>query len=672
MGAIQTVGVIGAGTMGSGIAQKLAQEGQRVILVDLDEAKVRAGLDRLKASLDEAVARKIFDRAKADAALGRIEGTARFEALAAADLVIEAVFEDLAVKKDVFARLDASCRKDAILATNTSSFPVADVAAVTKHPERVLGLHFFYHPAKNRLVEVVPHPKTDARAFADAWGFQERTGKTPIRSEDSPGFVVNRFFVPWLNEATRLLEEKTASIATVEAAAKEAFAIGMGPFELMNVTGLPIALHSADTLGKRFGPFYAPTATLAAQVKSGKPWDLTGEIEASKIQAVKDRLLGVVFLVAGELLDEKIARAEDVDLGARVGLRWSRGPLELANALGVKEAARLAGVVAKTHGRKLPAALTRTAPFTLECVRLTVEGDLATITLDRPDALNALDETVVGELAARWKEAESNPAMKGVLVRGRGKAFVAGADVKWFVKQLDAKNVDRIVAFTRQGQELFASFARSKKVVVAAVEGLSLGGGSELALACDYVVATERGSLGFPETGIGIYPGLGGTQRLPRRVGRGLARYLVATGRTLGAKDAVLVGAFDEVVSPEEVVAAARKWMAKGKPDRKPRDQAAGPFARAALAFDVPAAEILAGKATSDDPGVAKDLERVRTQKAPIAVKIADELVASALTRPLAEGLEAELGRLREIFGTKDAYEGLSTLGRARPKFKGE
>ncbi len=641
---IRTVGVVGAGTMGSGIAQKLAQEGAKVLLVDLDQPKVDAGLARIRSSLDEAVNRKIFDRAKADQALARVEGTPSFEKLRDADLVIEAVFEDLTVKKDVFAKLDAACRPDAILATNTSSFPVADLAKATKVPGRVLGLHFFYHPAKNRLVEVVPHPGTKADAFAEAWTFQERTGKTPIKSDDSPGFVVNRFFVPWLNEAVRLHEAGIA-IPTIEAAAKEAFSIGMGPFELMNVTGIPIALHSAETLGQKFGPFYSPAKLLAKQVESKKPWDLQGEVEASKVEEAKDRLLGVVFLVAGEILDEKIARAEDVDLGARVGLRWSKGPLELANQLGAKNAAELAKRV--PSGRKLPASLDG-KPFDLKKVRLDVEGDLAIVTLDRPDAMNALDESVVAELEARFREAEAKP-VKGIVIRGRGKAFIAGADVKWFVKQIEAKDLPRIVEFTRKGQQLLSSFARSRKVVVAAMEGLSLGGGSELALACDYIVATSRATLGFPETGIGIYPGLGGTQRLPRRVGAAVARWMVLTGKTLGAEDAAKAGAFDAVVGPDEVLAKARELVAKGKPGER----------------KAPA------KPGLDSSTHEKDIEKARGFKAPIAMKIAEELVSSALDTPLEQGLEKELSRLIEIFSTKDAYEGLSTLGRARPKFVG-
>ncbi|HVY59996.1 MAG TPA: 3-hydroxyacyl-CoA dehydrogenase NAD-binding domain-containing protein, partial [Planctomycetota bacterium] len=576
MSKMEKVGVVGAGTMGSGIAQKLAQEGLSVVLVDLDDAKVAAGLGRVRATLDEAVARKIFDRAKADAVLGRIEGTADFGRLAAADVVIEAVFEDLGVKRDVFARLDAACRPDAVLATNTSSFRVAQVAEATKRPGRVLGLHFFYHPAKNRLVEVVPHAGTDRGALERAWTLQERTGKLPIASKDAPGFVVNRYFVPWLNEAARLLDEGVANVATIDAAAKAAFGIGMGPFELMNVTGLPIALHSAETLGRELGSFYSPSPRLAAQVKTGKPWDLAGEVEGAKMDAVRDRLLGAVLLVAGELHDEAVASPEDADLGARVGLRWRAGPFELAHELGGKRAHELAKAAAAPHGRRLSklageawAAGDTVAP---RRVRLEFAPDgLATITLARPDAMNALDEATVAELEARWKEAEARDDVRGVLIRGQGKAFVAGADVKWFVKQLDAEKagqpgIERIIAFTKQGQELLASFARSKKVVIAALEGLSLGGGSELALACDYAIATARGSIGFPETGIGIYPGLGGTQRLPRRVGRGLARWMVYTGRSLDAEDAVAAGALDALVEPEELRAKALELTARGKP----------------------------------------------------------------------------------------------------------
>ncbi len=215
-----TLAVIGAGKMGGGIAQKMASEGFPVVLVDLDDEKLRLGLRAIERTLDEGVERKIFRPEQADAILERIRGTSDWNGLAEADLVVEAVFEELSVKRRVFERLDDVCRRDAILATNTSSFAVSELAAQTRNPSRVLGLHYFYHPAKNRLVEVVAGRDTDPEVTRAAWALEEQIGKTPIASKDACGFIVNRYFVPWLNEAVRLLEDGTADIPTIEAAAK--------------------------------------------------------------------------------------------------------------------------------------------------------------------------------------------------------------------------------------------------------------------------------------------------------------------------------------------------------------------------------------------------------------------------------------------------------------------
>ena len=220
---IEKIAVIGAGNMGSGIAQKYATEGFNVVLVDLDDARVEAGLARIRTLLSQGVERRIFKDAQAEAIAGRVSGTADWERLSDVDLVIEAVFEDLGVKAKVFERLSAVCKPNCVLATNTSSFRVADVAASAGliGPERVVGLHYFFHPAKNRLVEVIGHAGSDPAAVAAAWAAQEAIGKTPIHSADAPGFVVNRFFVPWLNEAVRILAEGLADIPTIGAAAKK-------------------------------------------------------------------------------------------------------------------------------------------------------------------------------------------------------------------------------------------------------------------------------------------------------------------------------------------------------------------------------------------------------------------------------------------------------------------
>jgi enoyl-CoA hydratase/3-hydroxyacyl-CoA dehydrogenase len=670
----RTIGVVGAGNMGSGIAQKFATEGFPVVLVDLDEAAARRGHERIRTLLAEGVERKIFRPEQAEAIAARVRPSGDLAALKDAALVVEAVFENLDVKRDLFRRLDEVCGPDTILATNTSSFTVADVAAATKRPDRVVGMHFFYHPAKNRLVEVIPGPGTSEETRRAAWTDCEASGKTPIHSADAPGFVVNRYFVPWINEAVRLLEEGLADIPTIEAAAKKAFRIGMGPFELMNVTGIPIGLHAATTLGERLGPFYAPSPRLAEQVETGELWPLGGTPDESRFEAVRRRLLGVAFLVAAELVEEGVSSIEDTDIGARVGLRWSLGPFELANRVGTAEATAMAGELAdRWDGVKVPALLADRAgrPFEFQLVSLTLQDGIAEILLNRPDALNALNEEVVRQLGARFDEANGRSDVKTIVLRGAGKAFVAGADIKYFVKNIEANRVDDIEAFTKGAQDIFRRIDESDKLVICRLDGLSLGGGSELALCADVLLATDRGSLGFPETGIGIYPGLGGTQRTTRRIGVPLTRWLVLTGTPVDARTALSIGLIDEIVPVAAMGDRIRQLHESGAPSAPPLPSPDGDLAALAEFFaEVTVEDLLTGKAKAGNERVAKEAGRVR-HKAPVATRVADRLVRDGAGVELAEGLAMELSHLREIFATKDAYEGLSSLGRKRPEFVG-
>ena len=244
----KTVAVVGAGNMGAGIAQKIAMEGFDVLLADMDLERATVGKGRIAKTLEQAVARRVLTEEAAQATLSRVTPVGDLAGLSNADLVIEAVFENLLVKKELLRNLDAVCKPTCVLATNTSSFYVGELASVTERPGKVVGLHYFFHPAKNRLLEVIPGYLTEPSVVEDMDRFAEAHGKTAIRTKDAPGFAVNRFFVPWLNEAVRLLEENVANIATIEAAAKKAFRIPMGPFELMNVTGVPVAMHAAGTL----------------------------------------------------------------------------------------------------------------------------------------------------------------------------------------------------------------------------------------------------------------------------------------------------------------------------------------------------------------------------------------------------------------------------------------
>jgi len=631
---IRKLAVIGAGNMGSGIAQKMATEGYPVTLVDLDDEKVQRGMNIIASTLKAGVERRIFRPEQAEQIQGRIEGTSDWSRLADVDLVVEAVFEDSAVKKKVFARLEENCRADAILSTNTSSFLITELADGMKNPERFVGLHYFYHPAKNRLVEVVPGAATDPGALKSAWHLQEQIGKTPIASTDASGFVVNRYFVPWLNEAVRLLAEGVANIPTIEAACKQTFKVGMGPFELMNVTGVPIAMHAAGTLGDKFGAFYAPAEKLCRQVESGNNWDLAGDTDESAFPAIDERMLGAVYLVAAQLVDEAVSTIEDTDIGALVGLRWPRGPFEMMNHTGLARSADLAGKIAGKWSMAVPDNLASRAgndtPFTFELVRSDIQDGIATLTLNRPDAMNALNEQIVGQLHAAFKQAAADDAVRGIVIAGAGKGFIAGADIRFFVRNMDNNDLDRIVRFTRAGHDLLHDLSTCPKPVVARMHGLALG------------------------------------------VGAGLASWLVLTGQMLTAGKAAAIGLVDQVVPHAELDQAVMAAVAAGPVHERTPGAPPEKFAALADLFGKSSTDdLLAGAVdTKDDVALGKAVKKVGI-KAPLAVRLSAQLIREGVDKPLEEGLAMELAHLKEIFSTADAYEGLSTLGRKRPEFKG-
>jgi enoyl-CoA hydratase/3-hydroxyacyl-CoA dehydrogenase len=673
------IGVIGAGNMGSGIAQKLAQEGFDVVLADIADAYVERGLSTIRGLLQGGVKRNLFTQESMDRTLGRIRGTTDLGAVADADVVIEAVFEDRKVKADLFRNLDRICSAKTILATNTSSFYVAEFARVVERPDRFVGLHYFYHPAKNRLLEIIPHDGTSAETLEKMALLAKLHGKTAITVKDSPGFAVNRYFVPFLNEAARMLDEGLGNIPTIEEAGKRAFGIGMGPFELMNVTGIPIAVHASASLGGELGPFYLTSPRLAAQAASKTDWDLqSGTMEEAKIPPVVDRFQGVCFGVAQALVDEGAATMEDVDLGAKVGLRWTSGPFEIMNRIGVRSAfEKVEAVTRKYPDFAMPRGLARQRelgrPYEFRRVDLEVRDETAFITVNRPEAMNALNETVVSQLREAFDRAAADPGVRGIVFRGRGKAFIAGADIGFFVDKLKKNDIPAIVEFTRKGHELLLAIETCPKPTIALLEGLSLGGGTEMALACRYILSTPAGSLGLPETGIGIIPGLGGMFRMERRVGPELARYLVFTGQVLGAGDARDLGLVHRVAEPEEIPGAVREILSAPPSDKYVRRPLPGRFRElAAVCSRENTDRILQGLPLE---GVAEAVksraEKMLARKSPAALRLADEILERQIPMTIPEAVEYELAQLGRVFGTRDAMTGLTSVGRGKPEFIG-
>jgi len=678
---IGSVAIIGAGNMGSGIAQKSAQEQFDVQMVDREEQWVERGQSIIASFLDEAIERRIFREAEAEEIKARITGVIGTENVAKdTDLIIEAVFEDFDIKTAVFTTLDEVCDEHTILASNTSSLSVNALAEATGRPDRFVGLHFFYHPAKNRLIEIIPAETTSKQSLDAVEQYCKTMGKVVIICKDRPGFVVNRFFVPWLNEACLLLQEGVASAAAIDAVAEKAFRIGMGPFALMNLTGPPIALHSTDYLAEQLHcPRYTGAANLRKMVSDGEMWDIGEDTKCSDEAAaiIRQRLMGQVFAISAQIVAEEICSMEDVDRGAKVGLRWARGPFEIANQLGISEAVSMAKSYANLAEFNLPNWFAElTEPLEFNYVDTHVEGEVATIRINRPEAMNALNEIVVNQLGKVLDSLNSREDIKTIVIDGAGKAFVAGADVKFFVDKIRADAIPDIYEFTANGHEVLNKLENSDKTTIALTTGLALGGGLELALACDYRVGTRRTQFRFPETSIGIYPGLGGTQRTPRICGIEAARFAILAGNFLDANSAAALGLLTHLVDPSEVNQTVSAISDSGKPSNKyparPADES-HPAAAFALAFynDANMDELVAGNCPegfeTDDKMVSRQLKSL-SRTAPIALSMASDLLNDAVLTGdnLQQGLALELERLEDIFASTDALEGLSALIQGR------
>lgn len=275
---VKVIGVCGAGTMGAGIAQQAAISGYEVTVLDVDDAAWTRGLGIITKGLDRMLAREKITQGQKDAVLARISYTTDAAGLAVADYVIEAVFEEYEVKKELFGRLESSCRPEVVFATNTSSISITEIAAATARPDRVVGMHFFNPVPVMKLVEVIPALQTAPETVELATELTGRLGKTAVACQDTPGFVVNRILIPMMIDAARVFEAGVASAEDIDTAMKLGANLPMGPLELMDFTGVDIAYHVGNVLyeytkEQRFSP---PTI-MRKMIKAGHLGRKTGK-----------------------------------------------------------------------------------------------------------------------------------------------------------------------------------------------------------------------------------------------------------------------------------------------------------------------------------------------------------------------------------------------------------
>jgi len=275
---VKKIGVLGAGSMGGGIAHLAAVSGIEVVLCDVEERYVDGALKRMAGFLDKSVEKQKMTVEEKEAALNRITKTTKMEDMAELPLIIEAIFEDLEVKKDAFRKLDELCKPETIIASNTSSMSITTLGAVTARPDRVVGMHFFYPPVLMRLVEVIRGYYTSDETVNLVADVSKAMGKTPvIVNKDTPGFIVNRIMMPQFLEAIRIAEEGIASIEDIDTAVKLGLNYPMGPFELMDFSGVEIAVHVADYFVQEYhDPKWAPPQLIRNLVRAGRLGRKTG------------------------------------------------------------------------------------------------------------------------------------------------------------------------------------------------------------------------------------------------------------------------------------------------------------------------------------------------------------------------------------------------------------
>ncbi|MCP5374371.1 MAG: 3-hydroxybutyryl-CoA dehydrogenase [Hyphomicrobiales bacterium] len=356
---IKSVAIIGAGTMGAGIAITAAGAGMPVYLADISMDAIAAAQAGAAKFFTRQAEKGRLDAAGAEAATALVRGGTDLDPVSGADLVIEAVFEDLDIKAETFGRLNPLLSPDAVVATNTSCLRVADLAKSITDPSRFLGMHYFSPAAVNPLVEVVRGPETAAAVVDRVLAYCAATGKKALPCHDQNGFAVNRFFCPYTNEAARLVDEGVGTPAQIDRVAREALGVAAGPFFVMNIIKPRINLHAIRNLAP-LGPFYAPADAMAKVGDAEESWDLgEDKVDPAADKKIAERLMAATFLPVLEELDEGVAAPEAIDMGADMALKFGKPPCALMDELGPDEVARLVEPLCAAHGVPVPKSLDR-------------------------------------------------------------------------------------------------------------------------------------------------------------------------------------------------------------------------------------------------------------------------------------------------------------------------
>jgi enoyl-CoA hydratase / 3-hydroxyacyl-CoA dehydrogenase len=659
--------VVGAGTMGGEIAQAIASSDIPVVLKDIDQKFVDHGLEKArevtKGQLDRLVKKEKLTQEQADTRLeevvGLIEGTTSYDSFGDVDFVIEAAPEKMEIKQQVYAELDAVTPGHAILASNTSSLSITEMGDATLRPDKVVGFHFFYPASVMPLVEIIEGEDTDPEVVRVAFNFAQAIKKQPITCREVPGFVVNRILNSAVGEIWRAQEEGGLSIKKIDEAITGANVAPMGPFFLGDLLGLDTIFHVAEHLRESYGDSFYVHEGMRRLVDEGKLGAKTGgsgfyengepQVEGDADpdgEALADLLKLKTVVESCLVLQEGVCTVREIDLGmmAGAGMDPRRGifpPFLGADVLGLDVVLEKLEAAEAEHGERFapPTVLRRLVAQgrlgaktgqgfyaypqadegdQTDTVKLESRGDVAIAWLANAP-MNAISPQVIKDLGTVWERVKATDEIGALVIASSVPVvFSAGADIKAFT-QMDESGGEDLVD---SGHALLRDMSLSRISTIAAVNALAFGGGCEVAMACNFRIAAESAVFGQPEIKLGIIPGFGGTQRLPRLVGNTKALEMNLIGDAMLADEAEAYGLANRVVPDHELFDEALSWARR-------------------LAGQAPIA-VEQVKLASDDP----DLDA---------------------------GIEKEKEGFRKAFTSEDAREGISAfLGKRAPKWQGK
>ena len=698
------IGIIGAGTIGPDIGYylKSALPDLNLVLIDISREALDRAIDRLHAYAQKGLARGKLTPAQADNVRRNLSASLDYEALDGCDWVIEAATENLELKKQIFARVEAVCGEQCMITSNTSSIPAKLLFSHLRHPERTTVTHFFAPAFRNPVVEVVDWEQADPVFLQQLRRLFYLTGKVPMVTRDVVCFMLDRIFDNWCNEAGFLLADATP--AQVDHVAGRH--VNAGPFFVLNMSnGNPIIIETNSLQAELEGPHYRPAEIFhQAEATTRKPkdaghepgsgndnlghpqignsgndnlghpqidnrgqiWDESGkwltikpgesvDVPEALAAEVRDRLLGVLFSQTVDILDRDIGTAADLELGCRLAFAFRQGPLELMRTLGEQESERILTKFTRAKPG-MPGAHRQLRAYQ-DFYRFILVDELdgvKIITLRRPEALNALQDDMTDEILAVLKQHENDPQTAGFVITGYGgAAFSAGADIGRFPSMLGDSR--QSMDYARICSRLLVYLDTCRKPVVAALNGMALGGGLELVIRCHGIVAVENAWLQFPEITLGIAPGLGGMVIPYRRWPAAAATFhtMLLKAEKMTAAQALDLGIIDKLGDNHAALLPGAVQLVRELADK--------PHTLADTSVSI------------TPPAVGKDEPLSFTGQrlsAAVSVIIRQAIVDAAAAPSLDEALEAGYGAFGRTACTAAAREGISAfIEKRKPDF---